>query len=221
MSSNEWPLLEGLQLEAVLFAYNEGFSKSYARRVFPNPFSERGSQADAYDKGVRDGTAARDHDDKLQAGAALTVLDELAWVRNVLAEYGYSGPLSEAACPLRELLARESATPTEPQQADLYANPASLGMNDAEFVAAHKPVLANVFRQTAEEVPFYLNPVVAKAGDHRDAFDAADRALALAYPDFNNLGPGHWGSQSVPNYGILRGAIAKEILTARRKKEQL
>jgi hypothetical protein len=117
MSSNkEWPTLEDLHLEAIIFAYNDGFSKSYERRVFPNPFTENGSQAAAYDKGVRDGTNIRGRDDRVEAEKLSgkndpnvnTVLEELTWIRSVLAEYGYSGPLREADCPLRELLARES-----------------------------------------------------------------------------------------------------------------
>lgn len=35
---------------------------------------------------------------------------ELDWVRGVLAEYGYSGPLAEAVCPLREMLATAGTT---------------------------------------------------------------------------------------------------------------
>ncbi|MNR69134.1 hypothetical protein D3C85_1941710 [compost metagenome] len=42
-----------------MFAYNEGYSKAYDGRVFPNPFSENGSQAAAWQLGTDDGTEAR------------------------------------------------------------------------------------------------------------------------------------------------------------------
>ena len=61
-----WPMLETFHLEAIIFAYNEGFSKAYDRRVFPNPFTLVGSQARAYELGVRDGTEVRDRDDETE-----------------------------------------------------------------------------------------------------------------------------------------------------------
>jgi hypothetical protein len=41
---------------------------------------------------------------------------ETDWVRGVLAEHGYSGPLTEAACPLREMLNRASTTQPGPPE---------------------------------------------------------------------------------------------------------
>ncbi|PRE60560.1 hypothetical protein C6P95_25135 [Burkholderia multivorans] len=54
-----WPMLEPLHLEAIVFAYNEGYSKAYDGRSFPNPFAESGSQAAAWVLGTRDGNEAR------------------------------------------------------------------------------------------------------------------------------------------------------------------
>ncbi|WP_205212605.1 VRR-NUC domain-containing protein [Burkholderia sp. IDO3] len=54
-----WPVLEPLHLEAIVFAYNEGYSKAYDGRTFPNPFAESGSQAAAWVLGTRDGKDAR------------------------------------------------------------------------------------------------------------------------------------------------------------------
>lgn len=54
-----WPMLAALHLEAIVFAYNEGYSKAYDGREFPNPFAESGSQAAAWVLGTRDGKAAR------------------------------------------------------------------------------------------------------------------------------------------------------------------
>jgi hypothetical protein len=42
-------------------------------------------------------------------------------------------------------------------------------------------------------------------------FDIADRAISAAYPDIDNRGTGWWGTQPIPNFGILRGAIANEV----------
>jgi len=54
-----WPMLSELHLHALMFAYNEGYSKAYDGRLFPNPFSENGSQAAAWQLGTDDGTEAR------------------------------------------------------------------------------------------------------------------------------------------------------------------
>ncbi len=45
----------------------------------------------------------------------------------------------------------------------------------------------------------------------KDFFDLADKAIAEAYPDCDNRGNGYWGAQRIPNYGILKGAIARII----------
>ncbi|PRG92189.1 hypothetical protein C6V04_16160, partial [Burkholderia multivorans] len=52
-------MLAPLHLEAIVFAYNEGYSKAYDGRSFPNPFAESGSQAAAWVLGTRDGNEAR------------------------------------------------------------------------------------------------------------------------------------------------------------------
>ncbi|MEN4917526.1 hypothetical protein ABE485_02555 [Achromobacter spanius] len=57
--AGKWPMLSELHLHALMFAYNEGYSKAYDGRVFPNPFSENGSQAAAWQLGTDDGTEAR------------------------------------------------------------------------------------------------------------------------------------------------------------------
>lgn len=46
-------------------------------------------------------------------------------------------------------------------------------------------------------------------------FDIADRAIKAAYPDIDNRGNGWWGAQPIPNFGILRGAIANEVALLR------
>jgi hypothetical protein len=55
----EWPMLTKWHLEALIFAYNEGYSKAYENRVYPNPFTTVGSQAEAWTCGTRDGNEAR------------------------------------------------------------------------------------------------------------------------------------------------------------------
>ncbi|MDR7949173.1 hypothetical protein [Achromobacter aegrifaciens] len=55
----KWQMLSELHLHALMFAYNEGYRKAYDGRVFPNPFSENGSQAAAWQLGTDDGTEAR------------------------------------------------------------------------------------------------------------------------------------------------------------------
>ena len=44
-----------------------------------------------------------------------------------------------------------------------------------------------------------------------DEWDIADRIIKEAYPDVYNKGNGWWGAQPIPNFGILRGAIARAI----------
>jgi hypothetical protein len=55
-----WPMLKPLHLEALMFAYNEGYSKAYDGREFANPFTEAGSQAAAWALGTRDGKESRE-----------------------------------------------------------------------------------------------------------------------------------------------------------------
>lgn len=50
--------------------------------------------------------------------------------------------------------------------------------------------------------------------NEREAFAIADKVIKEAYQDFNNKGNGWWGDERIPNYGILRGAIAKAIREA-------
>ena len=54
-------------------------------------------------------------------------------------------------------------------------------------------------------------------GLERNAFDLADTAIEMAYPNFYNKEKGFWGDQRIPNFGILRGAIAKAILLDRER----
>lgn len=55
-----WPMLSDMHLQAITFAYNEGYSKAYEGRMLPNPFAKSGSQAAAYDLGLSDGAEARE-----------------------------------------------------------------------------------------------------------------------------------------------------------------
>lgn len=48
----------------------------------------------------------------------------------------------------------------------------------------------------------------------KDIWDVADEAIAEAYPDFHTKGPGWWGDQRIPNFGILRAAIASQLAKA-------
>jgi len=45
----------------------------------------------------------------------------------------------------------------------------------------------------------------------KDYFTIADDIIQEAYPDVANKGKGWWGESRVPNYGILKGAIAKAL----------
>ena len=48
----------------------------------------------------------------------------------------------------------------------------------------------------------------------KDSFELSDEVIREAYPDCDNRGNGWWGAKVIPNYGILRGAIAKAIVAA-------
>ena len=58
-AARDWPMLEETHLLAIVFAYNEGYSKAFEGRVFPNPFAESRSQAAAWALGTRDGGEQR------------------------------------------------------------------------------------------------------------------------------------------------------------------
>ena len=51
-------------------------------------------------------------------------------------------------------------------------------------------------------------------------FEVADNIIAHTYPSAPGYGRGFWGMQRIPNYGILRGAIAKAIRNERMNKLQ-
>lgn len=55
---------------------------------------------------------------------------------------------------------------------------------------------------------------MTQTNNEREAFAIADKVIKEAYQDFNNKGNGWWGNERIPNYGILRGAIAKAIREA-------
>lgn len=59
VADGEWPTLSDLHLQALMFAYNEGYSKAIDGRKFKNPFETSGSQAAAWELGTQDGTEAR------------------------------------------------------------------------------------------------------------------------------------------------------------------
>ncbi|MBU9420029.1 hypothetical protein KTE23_26035 [Burkholderia multivorans] len=84
-----WPMLAPLHLEAIVFAYNEGYSKAYDGRSFPNPFAESGSQAAAWVLGTRDGNEARVRSEQppAQADARVGLTDEPS-LTNPLTPYG-------------------------------------------------------------------------------------------------------------------------------------
>ncbi|AKQ55138.1 Uncharacterised protein [Bordetella hinzii] len=59
VADGEWSTLSDLHLQALMFAYNEGYSKAIDGRKFKNPFETSGSQAAAWELGTQDGTEAR------------------------------------------------------------------------------------------------------------------------------------------------------------------
>lgn len=61
---------------------------------------------------------------------------------------------------------------------------------------------------------------MAPTNNEREAFAIADKVIKEAYQDFNNKGNGWWGDERIPNYGILRGAIAKAICEEQSKISQ-
>lgn len=67
---SDWPTLSWDQLSSIMFAYHEGYSKSYDRREFPNPFSVEGSQAAAWELGTKVGKEQRDYHDAFVTDAA-------------------------------------------------------------------------------------------------------------------------------------------------------
>lgn len=60
VADDQWPTLSDLHLQALVFAYNEGYSKAIDGRKFKNPFSPEGSQGAAWQLGTDDGTEARE-----------------------------------------------------------------------------------------------------------------------------------------------------------------
>ena len=42
-------------------------------------------------------------------------------------------------------------------------------------------------------------------------FDIADNIIEQVYPDIYGKGKGWWGGKRIPNFGILRGAISKQV----------
>jgi hypothetical protein len=82
----EWPMLRHLHLVALVFAYNEGFSKAYDRRIFPNPFNESGSQAAAWELGTRDGTKLRYADDAEKLTLRHQLLVSKEWITQLTDE---------------------------------------------------------------------------------------------------------------------------------------
>lgn len=58
----EWPMLDDEHLQALFFAYNDGYSKAYEGREFDNPFGEAGSQKQAWDMGTAEGKRNRARD---------------------------------------------------------------------------------------------------------------------------------------------------------------
>lgn len=61
---------------------------------------------------------------------------------------------------------------------------------------------------------------MTQTNNEREAFAIADKVIKEAYQDFNNKGNGWWGDERIPNYGILRGAIAKAICEEQSKISQ-
>lgn len=54
-------------------------------------------------------------------------------------------------------------------------------------------------------------------GLERGAFDIADTVIEEAYPNIYGKEKGWWGAQRIPNFGILRGAIANAIINERKR----
>lgn len=79
----DWPTLRPLHLQALMFAYNEGYSKAYERREFPNPFSTHASQAAACELGKREGTRIRDWDDATKLTVRHQLLISKRWVEDL------------------------------------------------------------------------------------------------------------------------------------------
>jgi len=46
----------------------------------------------------------------------------------------------------------------------------------------------------------------------KDPFEIADEIIGDTYPNFYKRSRGWWGAKRVPNYGILRGNIARVVI---------
>jgi len=53
----------------------------------------------------------------------------------------------------------------------------------------------------------------------RNVFDIADMIIERAYPNIYKKEKGWWGAKRIPNFGILRGAIAKALSDNRGDKD--
>lgn len=53
-----------------------------------------------------------------------------------------------------------------------------------------------------------------------DIWDIADYVIEQAYPDIYSKGRGWWGTKRIPNWGILRGAIAAALLDERKNRRK-
>ena len=51
----------------------------------------------------------------------------------------------------------------------------------------------------------------------RDLFEIADEVIEDVYPNSNGLEKGYWGQKRIPNWGILRGAIATAVMKDRQR----
>jgi hypothetical protein len=107
-ASREWPLLDKLHLEAIVFAYNEGYSKAIEGRVFPNPFSEAGSQAEAWALGTRDGGEQRQQIKNWDEIQPVINLSAFALATLVLEDKTLGPPLHKIATELLELLEKKN-----------------------------------------------------------------------------------------------------------------
>lgn len=81
VADGEWPTLSDLHLQALMFAYNEGYSKAIDGRKFKNPFETSGSQAAAWELGTQDGTEARS-----KMASAPVAAEHLDGLRTLLAQ---------------------------------------------------------------------------------------------------------------------------------------
>lgn len=126
--------------------------------------------------------------------------------------YGFQVATTGEIAPTKELTDALSALSAPLQITEQQIDAAHSAWLDGYAPNLRRALLAEKSNSEHEAVQVgTVSPDLEAGGD---PWQAADRAIHEAYPDMDGKGAGWWGAQRIPNFGILRGAIVREILAA-------